>query len=109
MRISDWSSDVCSSDLLSQSPAGLIVVGIDQTEAAATMLRAGTLPIVQIMELGPQPFDMMVGFSQLDAGRAMTEHLLSAGYRRIAFLAARLDPRSNRRIDRKSTRLKSRH
>src|SRR3546814_7934066 len=98
MRISDWSSDVCSSDLLSQSPAGLIVVGIDQTEAAATMLRAGALPIVQIMELGPQPFDMMVGFSQLDAGRAMTEHLLSAGYRRIAFLAARLDPRSNRRM-----------
>src|SRR3546814_19842378 len=41
---------------------------------------------------------MMVGFSQLDAGRAMTEHLLSAGYRRIAFLAARLDPRSNRRM-----------
>src|SRR3546814_21000361 len=50
------------------------------------------------MELGPQPFDMMVGFSQFDAGRAMTEHLLSAGYRRIAFLAARLDPRSNRRM-----------
>src|SRR3546814_4219468 len=105
MRISDWSSDVCSSDLERlirlfprQSPAGLIVVGIDQTEAAATMLRAGALPIVQIMELGPQPFDMMVGFSQLDAGRAMTEHLLSAGYRRIAFLAARLDPRSNRRM-----------
>src|SRR3546814_10675100 len=57
------------------------------------------LPIfVQIMELGPQPFDMMVGFSQLDAGRAMTENLLSAGYRRIAFLAARLDPRSSRRM-----------
>src|SRR3546814_2242680 len=50
------------------------------------------------MELGPQPFDMMVGFSQCDAGRAMTEHLLSAGYRRIAFLAARLDQRSNRRM-----------
>lgn len=83
---------------LSQSPAGLIVVGIDQTEAAAALLRAASLPIVQIMELGPAPFDMMVGFSQFDAGRAMTEHLLSAGYRRVAFLAARLDPRSNRRM-----------
>jgi LacI family transcriptional regulator, gluconate utilization system Gnt-I transcriptional repressor len=83
---------------LSQSPAGLIVVGIDQTEAAANLLRASDIPIVQIMELGPQPFDMMVGFSQFEAGRAMTEHLLSAGYRRIAFLAARLDPRSNRRM-----------
>lgn len=83
---------------LSQSPAGLIVVGIDQTEAAARLLRAAEIPIVQIMELGPEPFDMMVGLSQFDAGRAMTEHLLGAGYRRIAFLAARLDPRSNRRM-----------
>ena len=83
---------------LSQSPAGLILVGIDQTEAAAKLLRLAELPIVQIMELGPEPFDMMVGFSQFDAGRAMAEHLLSAGYRRVAFLAARLDPRSNRRM-----------
>lgn len=83
---------------LSQSPAALIVVGIDQTADAARLLRAAELPVVQIMELGPEPFDMMVGFSQFDAGRAMTEHLLSAGYRRIAFLAARLDPRSNRRM-----------
>ncbi len=83
---------------LSQSPAGLIIVGIDQTEGAAGLLRAAEIPIVQIMELGPEPFDMMVGLSQFDAGRAMTEHLLDAGYRRIAFLAARLDPRSNRRM-----------
>jgi len=83
---------------LSQSPAAMIVVGIDQTPAAAKMLRAADLPIVQIMELGPDPFDMMVGLSQADAGRAMGEHLVSAGYRRIAFLAARLDPRSNRRM-----------
>ncbi len=83
---------------LSQSPAGLIMVGIDQTAAAAKLLREAELPIVQIMELGPEPFDMMVGLSQFDAGRAMTEHLLEAGYRRIAFLAARLDPRSNRRM-----------
>lgn len=83
---------------LSQSPAALIVVGIDQTQAGAKLLRAAELPVVQIMELGPEPFDMMVGFSQFGAGRAMTEHLLGAGYRRIAFLAARLDPRSNRRM-----------
>ena len=83
---------------LSQSPAALIVVGLDQTAAAAKMLREAELPIVQIMELGPEPFDMMVGLSQFDAGRAMGTHLLEAGYRRIAFLAARLDPRSNRRM-----------
>src|SRR3546814_19105161 len=89
MRISDWSSDGCSSDLLantryqpleeerlirlflSQSPAALILVGIDQTEGAAELLSAAEQPVAPIMELGPQPFDMMVGFSQFDAGRAM--------------------------------------
>src|SRR3546814_18145686 len=105
MRISDWSSDVCSSDLerlirlfLSQSPAGLIVVGIDQTEAAATLLRAGALPIVQIMELGPQPFAMMLGFSQLHTGLSMKEPLLSHVFSRIPFLVARPDSLLNRRI-----------
>jgi len=83
---------------LSQSPAALIVVGIDQTAAAAEMLRSAELPVVQIMELGPDPFDMMVGLSHFDAGRAMTEHLLAAGYRRISFLEARMDPRSNHRM-----------
>ena len=83
---------------LSQSPAALIVVGIDRTPGATKLLEEADLPIVQIMELSDDPFDMMVGLSQFDAGRAMGEHLLSAGYRRIAFLAARLDPRSNRRM-----------
>src|SRR3546814_4092283 len=83
---------------LSQSPAALILVGIDQTEGAAELLSAAEQPVAQIMELGPQPFAMMVGFSQFDAGRAMTAHLLRAGSRRIAFLAARLDPRRNRRL-----------
>src|SRR3546814_17839668 len=78
---------------LSQSPAALILVGIDQTEGAAELLSAAEQPVAQIMELGPQPFDMMGGFSQFDAGRAMTEHLLRAGHRRLSFLAARLDPR----------------
>jgi len=41
---------------------------------------------------------MMVGFSHFDGGRAVTRHMLAAGYRRIGFIGARMDPRSQRRL-----------
>ncbi|WP_404927612.1 LacI family DNA-binding transcriptional regulator [Mesorhizobium sp. ORM16] len=81
-----------------QRPAALIVAGIDQTPASRKLLENAGCPVVQVMETGPDPVDMMVGFSHLDGGRAATEHLLEAGYRRIGFIGARMDPRSQRRL-----------
>src|SRR5438874_4020780 len=52
-----------------QKPAGLIVTGIDQTTESRAMLDAADCPIVQIMEIGPNPIDMMIGFSHYDAAR----------------------------------------
>ena len=83
---------------LSQRPAGLIVAGVDQAPAARGLLDRATCPVVQIMELDDDPVDMLVGFSHRDAARAATEHLLSQGYRAPAFLGARMDPRSLRRL-----------
>ena len=53
-------------------------------------------PIVQIMEFGKSPVDMLIGFSHRDAARAATRHLIEQGYRRIAFLGASMDPRARR-------------
>lgn len=50
------------------------------------------------MEVGPNPVDMMVGFSHRDGAKASVLHLLEAGYRRVAFLGARMDPRTQRRL-----------
>jgi LacI family gluconate utilization system Gnt-I transcriptional repressor len=83
---------------LGQRPAGLIVSGIDQTPAARRLLENAGCPVVQIMETGPDPVDMMIGFSHFDGGRAATGHLIEAGYRRIGFVGARMDPRSQRRL-----------
>ncbi len=83
---------------LGQRPAALIVSGIDQTPQTRTLLEAAGCPVVQIMEAGPDPVDMCVGFSHFDGGRAATEHMLSRGYRRIGFIGARMDPRSQRRL-----------
>ncbi len=83
---------------LSQRPAALIVSGIDQTATARRLLATAGCPVVQIMETGPDPVDMMVGFSHFEGGRTATRHAIDAGYRRVGFLGARMDPRSQRRL-----------
>jgi LacI family gluconate utilization system Gnt-I transcriptional repressor len=83
---------------LSQRPAGLIVSGVDQTRKTRELLINAPCRVVQIMELGEAPIDMMVGFSHREAARVATQHLFDKGYRRPAFLAARVDPRTKRRM-----------
>lgn len=83
---------------LSQRPSALIVSGIDQTEATRKLLESADCPIVQIMEYGDDPVDMLVGFSHFEGGKAATNHLIQAGCRRIGFIGARMDPRSQRRL-----------
>jgi LacI family gluconate utilization system Gnt-I transcriptional repressor len=83
---------------LGQRPAALIVSGIDQTPTARRLLDEAGCPVVQIMEIGADPVDMMIGFSHFDGGAAATRHMIEAGYRRIGFVGARMDPRSQRRL-----------
>lgn len=83
---------------LGQRPAALIVSGIDQTPLSRKLLDAAGCPVVQIMETGADPIDMMIGFSHFDGGLTATRHLLDVGYRRIGFIGARMDPRSQRRL-----------
>ncbi|AEQ52582.1 LacI family DNA-binding transcriptional regulator [Pelagibacterium halotolerans] len=82
-----------------QRPAGLIVSGIDQSQTARALLESFGCPIVQIMDIGPDPIDMMIGFDHREGGRAAVRHLLEKGYRRIGFIGARMDPRAQRRLD----------
>jgi LacI family gluconate utilization system Gnt-I transcriptional repressor len=83
---------------LSQRPSALIVSGIDQSREARRLIETANCPVVQIMEIGPDPVDMMIGFSHREGGKVATRHLVESGYRRIAFVGARMDPRSRRRL-----------
>lgn len=81
-----------------QRPAALIVSGIDQTATSRKLLKNADCPVVQIMETSDDPVDMVVGLSHFEGGRTATDHLIDVGYRRIGFLGARMDPRSQRRL-----------
>ncbi len=83
---------------LGQRPSALIISGIDQTQTTRKLLETAGCPVVQIMEHGDDPVDMLIGFSHFEGGKTATNHLLEAGYRRIGFIGARMDPRSQRRL-----------
>lgn len=79
---------------LAHRPAGLIVTGRDRSPAAAALIDASGVPCVHVMEVALEPGDHSVGFSQRQAGRAITQHLLDTGRRNVAYVAAQLDPRT---------------
>lgn len=80
-------------------PAGLLVTGYDHSRTTEALIAGSGIPCVHLMEIGSQDNVYSVGFSQKEAGRAMTQHLLDTGRRRIAFAAAQLDPRTLQRAE----------
>lgn len=80
-------------------PAGLLVTGSDRAESTRELIAGSGIPCVHLMETTMQPGLFSVGFSQEEAGHALTQHLLDRGRRRIAFAAAQLDPRTMQRAE----------
>jgi LacI family gluconate utilization system Gnt-I transcriptional repressor len=84
---------------MAHRPAGLLVTGFDRTEASRRLIAASGVPCVHLMETTRAEGVHSVGFSQADAGRDITAHLVARGRRRIAFVAAQLDPRVMQRAE----------
>ena len=84
---------------LQHRPAGILVTGLDRSDAARTLIEKSGIPCVHMMELAQSPEVNSVGFSQTQAAIALTKHLLQRGRQRIAFAAAQLDPRTMQRLD----------
>ncbi|HEY0819044.1 MAG TPA: LacI family DNA-binding transcriptional regulator [Rhizobacter sp.] len=84
---------------MAHRPAGLLVTGFDRTESSRRLIATSGVPCVHLMETTDAQGVHSVGFSQLAAGRDITAHLLARGRRRIAFIAAQLDPRVMQRAE----------
>jgi len=84
---------------LQSNPDGVLLSGVSHSPHVQRVLGSSRIPIVSMMDLAEGEQDLSVGFSQLDAGGAMTRHLIGKGYRRIGFIGAQLDERTLRRAD----------
>ena len=88
-------------EMLSWRPSGVIIAGLEHTPAAQAMLQNAGIPIVEIMDIDGTPVDSAVGISHRRAGRQMAEAIISAGYRKIAFLGTMMphDHRARKRLE----------
>jgi len=75
-------------DLLSWSPSGIILAGLEHSDASCKMLAQADIPVVEIMDIDGTPIDTAIGISQRNAARAMADHLLDRGYQRIGYIGA---------------------
>ncbi|MFV2054297.1 LacI family DNA-binding transcriptional regulator [Aliiroseovarius sp. YM-037] len=88
-------------EMLSWRPSGVIIAGLEHTDAARAMLKNADIPVVEIMDVDGTPVDAMVGISHRRAGRMMAQAIAKAGYERIGFLGTKmpLDHRARKRFE----------
>ncbi|SEW44696.1 transcriptional regulator, LacI family [Cognatiyoonia koreensis] len=88
-------------EMLSWRPSGVIIAGLEHTEASRAMLAQSGIPVVEIMDVDGEPVDTCVGISHRRAGRMMAEAIINAGYRKIGFMGTKmpLDHRARKRFE----------
>lgn len=88
-------------EMLSWRPSGVIIAGLEHSEATRAMLRNSGIPVVEIMDVDGNPVDSMVGISHRRAGREMAKAILKQGYSRIGFMGTKmpLDHRARKRFE----------
>ena len=88
-------------EMLSWRPSGVILAGLEHTDASRAMLRNAGIPIVEIMDVDGEAVDSVVGISHRAAGQRMAQAIIAAGYRRIGFLGTQMpdDHRARKRFE----------
>ena len=82
-------------EMLSWRPSGVIIAGLEHSDAAEAMLRHAGIPVVEIMDTDGRAIDSMVGISHRKAGLDMAQAILKQGYSRIGFMGTSM-PRDHR-------------
>lgn len=88
-------------EMLSWRPTGVIIAGVEHSDATRAMLEAAQVPIVEIMDTDGEAVDAVVGISHRRAGAEMARAIVEQGYERIGFLGTKmpLDHRARKRFE----------
>ena len=88
-------------EMLSWRPSGVIIAGLEHSDATRAMLTNAGIPVVEIMDVDGTPVDAMVGISHRRAGNEMAKAILKEGYEHIGFLGTKmpLDHRARKRFE----------
>jgi len=88
-------------EMLSWRPSGVIIAGLEHSDASRKMLQSAGIPVVEIMDTDGEPVDAMVGISHRRAGREIARAIVKSGYTNIGFLGTKmpLDHRARKRFE----------
>ncbi len=98
-RYSDAEEEKLLGIYMQSNPDGILLSGLTHSARVQQMLASSRVPTVSMMDMPTNPEQLSVGFSQFQAGRAMTRYLIGKGHRRIGFIGAQLDERTLKRAD----------
>ncbi|WP_444844109.1 LacI family DNA-binding transcriptional regulator [Duganella caerulea] len=98
-RYSDKEEEKLIGTYLQSNPDGMLLSGLSHSPRVQQILTNSRVPVVSMMDMSTDPSQLTVGFSQVQAGYAMTRYLIDKGHKRIGFLAAQLDERTLRRAE----------
>lgn len=88
-------------EMLSWRPSGVIIAGLEHSDAARAMLAGSGTPVVEIMDTDGRPVDSMVGISHRRAGAELARSIIKEGYEHIGFMGTKmpLDHRARKRFE----------
>lgn len=88
-------------EMLSWRPSGVIIAGLEHSDATRAMLAGAGTPVVEVMDTDGRPVDSMVGISHRRAGAEMAKSIIKEGYEHIGFMGTKmpLDHRARKRFE----------
>ncbi|MEP4197104.1 MAG: LacI family DNA-binding transcriptional regulator [Aliishimia sp.] len=88
-------------EMLSWRPSGVIIAGLEHSDATRAMLASSGTPVVEIMDTDGRPVDSMVGISHRRAGAELAKAIIKEDYEHIGFMGTKmpLDHRARKRFE----------
>lgn len=77
--------------MLRRRPEAIVLSYDGHSERTVALLKEAQVPVVELWERPNEPINHTIGFSNQQAAMAMTEALISKGYKNIAFLGEAQD------------------
>jgi len=91
LGLSDYAThreDELIDTVIGRRPDGIVLTGVVHSPRVRWRLGQAHIPVVETWDFTPDPIDMLVGFSNVQVGRAAAEHFLERGRRKLALIVA---------------------
>ena len=73
---------------LGYKPEGIILVGTKHTKKTKEMLLRSNIPLIETWDINHRPLDIIVGFSNYEAGYRITDYAIKKKYKKFVFVTS---------------------